>query len=244
MSLQRLLSLLMLFLTGIPLWSQEVFSLEGTAGSAVGDPEIYSLSMVGRLHFNKTFSAGAGIGLWNSGFTTNWFEKYNNQTATLFNLSDNQTVPSFQINLRGEKPLLTLGNKPLHVFVEPGLFFLPLTSRAVTLSEDYFTGVLNPVTNEVEYNKRSVNPAASTQLTTDSKPLFGWELKGGLSLEVKDNIACSFSCAYQQLDLFQRLKTSSINSQETNEHIELHQFSPPIGRIQLQLGFVYFFPLK
>ncbi len=242
--MRQLLFLLILFLTSVPLWSQESFSLEGTIGSDVGSPETYSISMVGRLHFNNTLSAGAGVGLWNSGFASNWSEEYGDQTATLFRISDTQTVPSFQVNVRGERPLCTLGNKPLNIFIEPGLYFLPSTGRTVTLSETYYTGTLNPATNKLDYTERSVNPIYSKLLGTDNKPLFGWELKGGLSLEVKENIACSFSCAYQQLDLFQSLKTSSMYTHETNERIELNRFSPRIGRIQLQLSFVYLFPLK
>lgn len=243
--MRRLPTLFLLLLLGIPLWSQESFSLEGTVGNTFGTPEAYSLTMVGRMHVNNTFSVGAGVGLWNSGFESNWSEKYtNDQTATSFRLSDNQTVPSFQVNLRGETPLLTVGNKPLHVFIEPGLIFLPSTRRTITLSETYYSGTLNPITSEMEYSERSAQSRYSNQFTTDDKPLLGWELKGGLSLHVSDNVACAFSCAYQQIDLFQMLKTTALNTHETNEPIELQRYAPRTNRFQLQVSFIYLFPHK
>jgi len=236
---------LIILLMGIPLWSQETYSLEGTVGTATGNPEAYSLFLGGRLHLNPTLSTGIGIGLWNSGFTSTWFEEYStNQTATLFRLSDNQTAPSFTVNLRVEQPLITVQNKPLHVFVEPGAYFLPFTGRTVNLSEEYFNGTLNPSTATMDYEQRPLNPTISNQLTTTGKPQFGWELKGGLSLEVTDNIACSFSCAYQQVDLFQTLRTAVLNTHETNEPIALQHLFPHTDRIQLQLGFVYHFRQK
>lgn len=242
--MRRLPTLILLLLMGVPLWSQKSYSLEGIVGSTFGTPETYSLTMMGRLHVNNTFSVGGGLGLWNSGYTSSWLKEYDNQTATSFRLNDIQTVPSFQVNLRGETPLLTVGNKPLHIFMEPGLIFLPSNRRTITLSETYFTGTLNPMTNEMEYSERSAQSRYSNQLTTDDKPLLGWELKGGLSLFVSDNVACAFSCAYQQLDLFQMLKTTALNTHETIEPIELQQYAPHTNRFQLQVSFIYLLPLK
>ena len=96
----------------------------------------------------------------------------------------------------------------------------------------------------MEYSERTVQPRYSNQLTTDDKPLLGWELKGGLSLFVSDNIACAFSCAYQHIDLFQLLKTTALNTHETIEPIELERYAPNTNRFQLQLSFIYLFPLK
>jgi len=242
--MRRLISLLVLFLTGLSIWSQESYSLEGTVGTATDNPESYSLFLGGRIHFNTTLSAGIGLGLWNSGYASTWFEEYTNQTATLFRLSDNQTAPSFTVNLRGERPLITVVNMPLHVFVEPGVYFLPSTGRTVLLSENYFVGTPDPLTSLMNYELRSVAPTFSTRLVTDSKPVFGWELKGGLSLKVTDNVACSFSCAYQQVDLFRTLRNSTVSTHESNEAIELEHFFPNTGRIQLQVNFMYLFPLK
>jgi hypothetical protein len=242
--MRRLPTLFLLLLMGVPLWSQESFSLEGTVGSTLGTPETYSISMVGRLHVNKIVSVGGGVGLWNSGYTSSWLEEYDNQTATSFRLSDNQTVPSFQLNIRGETPLMSVDNKPLHAFIEPGLVFLPSTRRTITLAETYFTGTLNPLTNEMEYSERSLQPKYSNQLTTNDKYLLGWELKGGLSLFVSEQVACALSCAYQHIDLFQQLNTTALNTHETNEPVELQRFSPQTNRFQLQLSFIYLFPLK
>lgn len=243
--MRRFLTLLILLMMGFPLWSQKTFCLEGTVGTATDDPEAFSLFLGGRMYINSTLSTGIGLGLWNSGYTSSWFEEYTtSKTATLFRLSDNQTAPSFSVNLRVEKPLITVGNKPLLVFVEPGVYFLPLTGRTVTLSEEYFKGTLNPLTASMEYERRVLNPKYSNQLITTNKPMLGWELKGGLSLEVTDNVGCFFSCAYQQIDLFQTLRTSALNTHETIEPIELHRFFPRTDRIQLQLGFVYHFLQK
>lgn len=242
--MRRLSTLLFLFLLGVPLWSQESYSLEGTVGSVAGTPETYSISMVGRVHFNPAVSAGLGVGLWNSGFSSSWLEKYGNQTATMFRISDNQTVPSFQVNLRGNLPLFSFGNIPIDLIIEPALHFLPSTARNVTLSETYFTGTINPVSNELEYDERSVDPRFSASMVTDNSLLLGWELKGGLSFDVAERVACAFSCAYQQVDLFHSLRTATLNTHESNNAIELQRFSPKKGRVQLQMSFIYRFPLK
>lgn len=240
--MRQLLTLFLLLLMGVPLWSQNRFSLEGTVGNTVGTPETYSLSMVGRLNFSTALSAGIGVGIWNSGFSSNWLEEYDNQTATVFRISSNQTVPSFQVNLRGKTPLFTLSSKPIRFFIEPALHFLPITRRSVALSETYYTGTLNPVTNTLEYDERSLNPRFSTPLVTNKKSLFGWEVKGGLTVDVDDNMACAISCAYQHIDLFHTLRTAELTTHESNETIELQRFSPALGRFQLQLSFMYLLP--
>jgi len=235
---------LFLSLSGIG-FAQKGFGLDGILGTVNNsNNQVYSLFLESRMQFNDYFSTSLGLGLWNSGYKDSWFEAYtNDKTATMFRLTDNQTIPGIQLNLRGQFPLFRVSDRLVKLFVEPRLFFLPFSARTVHLNETYLETEVNSETGNEYYVKRNVDPIYEGTLKSDCVPRFYWGLQGGFLVNLNEDIDLSISYGYSNLDLFRDLRGLSIKGHEVDTYYELDPYFSEKHLLQLNVGFIYNFYL-
>ena len=175
--MKRLFVLLsLLAMTGFG-FAQNGFGLDGTVGlSDASNGQIYSMQLEGRMQWNDYLSTSVGVSLWNSGYKNGWREDYTDNTATMFRLSDNQTVPGLQLNTRGQLPLFNVSNHSVRLFVEPSLYFMPFSGRTVNLNETHLLKKVDSGTGNITYEERTVDPISESSLKSDSHSRFFWDV--------------------------------------------------------------------
>jgi hypothetical protein len=239
--MKRCFVLLMLLSLAALGFAQNGFELEGTVGTAYNDQnQVYSMQLDGRMQWNDYFSTGIGLSLWNSGYKDSWLESTSVNTSTFFRLSDNQTIPGIQLSLRGQYPLFKVWNHPVHLFVEPRLYFLPFSARTVFLNETYLNKIMDGE-NET-YIERATDPTYKTIFKSACFPRFFWGLQGGFLINLKENIDLALSYGYTNMDLFKDLRNRSIQGHENLVDYPLNAYFPKKDLFLLNVGFIYKFP--
>jgi hypothetical protein len=232
---------LLLLVGSLPCLGQESYSLEGTVGSGMSSsPQAYTLWLEGKTHFSPYLSAGIGLGLWQTGYKDTWITDHDDVKATHYRLSDFQTIPALSLSVRGEYPLINLGDQPLRLFLEPQLIGLPYTGRTVKLEENYLL-FLDPNANPPTYKPRPVDPTYEGSYKYSGGIQLGWALKGGLAYQMNERVDYFLSVSYQSIDPFASLKNQTLATREDGVTIDLDTYRPQKPFLFLHLGFAYRF---
>jgi hypothetical protein len=225
---------------------QQGFELEGgiiTTNNA--STQVYALSLAGHYRFNELLSAGIGLNLWNSGYSDSWKEtSADGETATLFKLYDNQTVPGIETNIRIQKTLFSLNNKTFDIYVEPGLHFIPLTRRTVYLNETYLTLEPGSTIEDPVFQKRLINPSYQGVTKSDSHVAIGLGLNGGFVVELSDNLDLHLTLGYNWLDLFKEVRSMTVTGHENNTTYDLKPYFNEENLFLFEMAFNYHFYFK
>lgn len=221
--------------------TQERFSVEGTVGSATNrGVQVFPLWLEGKWHLSSNLAAGVGVCLWQSGFKDEWFTPYNDETATEFSLSDNQTTPGFNLSVRGEWPLLKTVDRSLRLFIEPQLIVLPFTDRSLHLEEHYLVAQ-DPAAEHPSYVPRPVDPFHETQFNLQGSFHLGWSLRMGIAFSINEHVDYFLSIDPTSVDPFAAWKHKTLTTHERGTHIQLDAYRPDRRLFLLHLGFAYRF---
>lgn len=197
-----LFSIMVLTLTANS-FAQKGFGVDGSLGFGFnGGQTVYPILLEGRVQWNDYLSTNLGVGLWNSGFKNTW-KADQLSTATLYMLSDNQTVPSLQLSLRGQLPVFKMFERTVNLFAEPRLYFLPFSKRTVNMEEVFYNKTTDAIGN-VTYSATGVTQ--SSDMNSESHPRLYAGIQGGLSVELINNVDLSLSYGYIKMDLFNELR--------------------------------------
>jgi hypothetical protein len=204
-------------------FSQIGFGLDGTLGVGFNDKEtVNPILLEGRVQWNNYFSTNIGIGLWNSGYKDSWKDE-GSSTLNLYHLNDNKALPTLQVSLRGQAPILKIGNKTIKIFVEPTLYFLPFSARTTTLEYKHFTATSG--TSEYDFTdgskfwKYDQTNSGSISLESDNSPHLYYGIQGGLSMNIYKDFDFCLGYGYTNIDLFRSLRGQTIGVANLNDHL-------------------------
>jgi hypothetical protein len=184
-------------------FAQKGYGLDGSLSFGFnGGQTVYPILLEGRIQWDDYFSTNFGLGLWNSGFKNTW-KVDQTTTATLYRLSDNQTVPSLQLSSKGQFPVFKILDRTVSLFAEPKLYFLPFSARTVNMEEVYYSRTTDAIGN-VTYTATGDFQNSNMKSESHSR-LFGG-IQAGLSIELIDNVDFALSYGYTKMDLFKELR--------------------------------------
>lgn len=207
--MKRNLLFFILFVLSLNSSAQKGFGIDGSLGFGQNGGEMVNpILLEGRVQWNDYFSTNLGVGLWNSGYKDSW-KIDQTESFTLYRLSDNKTLPSMQLSMRGQFPVFKFNEKTVRLFVEPKLYFLPFSARTVNLMEIYYEKKTDALTGAITY-KETGDPL-KTSLKSECHPRLYGGIQGGLSIELMENFDLALSYGYTNLDLFKDLRGQSIN---------------------------------